>query len=68
MGYVIVRDDGLYVVDMKKCSIVSGSSFTRYLQYARVFPTREAAERDLCPGNERVVPTDSILQPHGRYR
>jgi len=34
----------------------SRNSYTRYLQAARVFDTREAAERERCPDNEVVVP------------
>ena len=48
--YVIRRDDGAYVAPAG-----SRSSYTRALQDARTFPTREAAERDRCPGNERVL-------------
>lgn len=49
MSYVIVRSDGAYVARPG-----SASSYTPYLQRARVFSTREAAERERCPGNERV--------------
>jgi len=51
--YVIVRTDqgGGYVA-------MPGlhNSYTRFLQKARVFPTREAAERERCPENEKVIP------------
>jgi len=30
------------------------SSYTRWLQYARKFPTRAAVEAEKCPGNEIV--------------
>jgi hypothetical protein len=33
----------------------SKNSYTKYLQHARVFRTREEAERDRCPENERIV-------------
>lgn len=48
--FVIQREDGKYVA-------LPGSinSYTRYLQHARTFPTREAAEAEVCPGNERVL-------------
>ncbi len=48
--FVIKRNDGLYVAmpGMR-------NSYTRFLQYARIFRTREDAERDVCPGNERIV-------------
>jgi len=49
-GYVIVRCDGAYVSRPG-----SASSYTAYLQQARVYATREQASRDLCPGNERIV-------------
>lgn len=51
-AYVIRRTDqgGGYVAPAG-----SPSSYVQALQYARVFPTREAAERECCPGNELVV-------------
>ena len=33
----------------------SKDSYTKYLQHARIFRTKEEAERDRCPGNERIV-------------
>lgn len=33
----------------------SKNSYTKVLQHARVFRTREEAERDRCPENERIV-------------
>ncbi len=48
--YVIIRSDGLFVAPPGQ-----RSSYTKKLQHARTFPTREAAERERCPGNERVV-------------
>lgn len=38
----------------------SERSYTTVLQNARVFPTREQAERDKC-GNETVLPLDSMF-------
>lgn len=48
--YVIQRTDGAFVAP-------SGSrgSYVWALQDARVWPTKEAAEPELCPGNERIV-------------
>ena len=49
--YVIQRTDGRYVA---RSPIVS-SSYVKQLQHAQVYRTREDAERNLCPGNERIV-------------
>jgi hypothetical protein len=54
--YVIQRNDGAYVA-----APGSPSSYTRQLERARRFPTIEAAERELCVGNERIVPLESLL-------
>ena len=51
--FIIKRDDGAMVADMRLST--TGSSYTRNLQQAKLFTTREEAERDRCPGNERVV-------------
>ena len=48
--YVIIRSDGAFVARSG-----SASSYTSKLQNAAVFATREAAERERCPGNERVA-------------
>ena len=48
--FVIKRIDGLYVAQPGM-----RNSYTRFLQYALVFRTREEAERDRCPENERIV-------------
>lgn len=46
----------------------SEQSYTKYLQHAQVFATRDEAEKHRCPGNERIVELDSILgttwRPH----
>lgn len=52
MRYVIVRNDGMYVADMRLSS--NGASYTDKLQHAKVYATREAAERDRC-GNETII-------------
>lgn len=48
MSWVLRRENGDYVAP-------SGSHFayTRFLEVARKYPTREAAKADAC-GNERV--------------
>ena len=38
------------------------SSFTDKLQYARVFPNKESAEKECCPGNERVIALSEIME------
>ena len=58
MMFVIQKGDGWYVAR-------SGmqSSYTRFLQYAQVFKTREDAEKERCPDNERVVNITEIMEP-----
>lgn len=55
-----------YVI-MKGCRYVAIpgrlKSYTRSLQYARVFATREAARAEAC-GDESVVAVSDILKPH----
>jgi hypothetical protein len=48
--YVLQRDDGYFVTPPG-----SPRSYTRSLTCARRFDTREAAEAERCPENERVV-------------
>lgn len=57
MPYVIQRTDGAYVSRPG-----SRASYTFILQHARAFPTRESAERELCPGNERVLSVDEAMR------
>jgi hypothetical protein len=54
--YLIRRNDGAYVAQPG-----SNSSYTRTLENARTFATREAAERERCPGNEYVVSLDEVM-------
>lgn len=54
--YVIVRSDGAYVAPPGE-----RSSYTRSLERARKFATAEQAERERCPGNERVAPVAEFL-------
>lgn len=56
--FVIKRNDGLYVAKPG-----SKNSYTMFLQHARVFRTREEAERDRCPGNERIVDMAEEFRP-----
>ena len=56
--YVIFNlDNGCFVNKPgSKCS------FTDKLQYARVFATRELAEKERCPGNEVVQDVNDIME------
>ena len=51
MKYVIQRSDGRYVANPG-----NRSSYVVVKQFARIYPSLEAANRDLCPENERAVP------------
>ncbi len=59
--YVIIRTDqgGGYVADMAKSR--NGASYTKKLQEARVYCNRDAALRDLCPGNEIVITVEDAM-------
>lgn len=62
--FVIQRDDDAFVQDIHKSDdSVYVSSYTRYLQKARAFLTREAAEREGVCSNERIVSVEEILAP-----
>lgn len=54
--FVIRRDDGKYVARPG-----SAHSYTSKLEEARLFATREAAERDCC-GNERIIPLAEVFR------
>jgi len=58
MAYLIQRTDqgGGYVARPG-----SQSSYTRNVLAARRFATREEAEAQRCPGNERIVSLDDII-------
>ena len=63
MLYVIRRTDqggGWVSQSGSKCS------YTLALQTARVWQTREAAERQRCPGNEVVESVEQVLADHRR--
>ena len=51
--YVIVRNEDVAYVAKSDYS----SSYTKYLQHAQQFCTREEAEKQKCE-NERVIPFD----------
>ena len=55
--YILMRTDGAYVARPGL-----PASYTPKLQEARTFATREAAERERCPGNERVVSLDQAMR------
>lgn len=59
MPYVIRKDGGMFVADMRKSR--TGGSYTRDLMVARIYPTEAAAEADRCPENERVYSVDTLL-------
>jgi len=59
--YVIQRDDGKFVTRPG-----SEKSYTSDLQKARTFATKEKAEAERCPENERVVSLDQLLQTPDR--
>ncbi len=58
MTYVIKRTDqaGGYVA----CS-GARFSYTKKLERAQIYLTREAADADRCPGNEIVLSVDALL-------
>lgn len=55
--YVIVRNDGCYVAKPGR-----RSSYTCFLQHARVFSTRQDAEKERCPDNEHIESLEDILR------
>lgn len=57
MSYVIKNiDTGKYVSAPGR-----KKSYTTKLEYARIFPTREAADGDKC-GNETVIDVDDLIR------
>lgn len=57
-GFLLVRTDGAFVSRPG-----SRSSYTRDLLLARIYPTRDQADADRCPGNERIIPVDALFDP-----
>ena len=51
--YLIIRDDGALVADMRKST--TGSSYTRDIRQAQRYTSKEQAQNDLCPANERII-------------
>jgi hypothetical protein len=60
MPYVIKRQSDHWYVSKADLN-PTGGSYTKFLQYAAVYGTIEAAERDKC-GNEYIVPVDRELR------
>ena len=60
MPYILKRTDrrGGYVADVGRSR---GSAYTRKPEEIKLYPTREAAERDRCPENEVVMRSDAIF-------
>ncbi len=58
--YLIQRIDGALVADMKKSK--TGSSYTIDIRQAMRYTTRERAENQLCPENERIITLDEYLR------
>lgn len=63
--YVLIRTDGRYVADPSFDP--RGGSYTRKLEHARTYLTHEAADKDRCSENERIVDVAALLNsPYGR--
>jgi hypothetical protein len=60
MSYVVQRIDGLYVAPHG-----SERSYTRFLQLAQVYSTREQALADKC-GNEVVLSLEEAMLTRGQ--
>lgn len=60
MSYVLVRTDGAFVSDPQTNG--TGSSYTGLLQKAKIFSSKETAERDRCPGSETVMRVEDCFQ------
>jgi hypothetical protein len=58
--YVLVRTDGKYVAPPGQ-----EHSYTSKLEDARIFPTRDAAEKERCVENETVRPVSELLHKPG---
>jgi hypothetical protein len=59
-GFLLQRvEDGKYVLPTGQGH---KDSYTRDVTKAAIFPTREAAERERCVENERIVDFDSLFQ------
>lgn len=60
----------MYIIQRKENEFVSwpGSqnSYTKFLQHARYFLTREAALKEKC-GNETIVHLEALMSREGGY-
>lgn len=62
--YLLKRvSDGKFVA--KDGSI---SSYTMDITNVKIFPTREAAERNRCGENEIIVPIEDLMEPTDRAK
>lgn len=61
--YIIQRDDGKFVAPPGQ-----EKSYTLLLQEAWTFETREGAEAEICPANERVVNVDDLFPLYPRIK
>ena len=57
----VIRKGAMYVAYIHP-NATSGGSYTSKINRARVYPSREAAELDLCPENECAVPLHQLMQ------
>ncbi len=55
-GWVIVREDGKFVSAPGR-----DESYTGFLQFAWLLPTRAIAEGHRCPDNERVRSVAAVM-------
>lgn len=60
--YVIRRRDGVFVAP-----VGSPCSYVKKLQDARTFSTYADAEREVCPGNEEIVPIEGIFRNRHKH-
>lgn len=59
--YILKRTtDGRYVADMQKSK--TGSSYTPDIRQAKQYATREQADDNRCPENERIVDLHDELE------
>ena len=55
--YILKRTDGAYVAKPG-----SAKSYTRCLQNAQTFTSREEADRNRCPDNETITTVDAEMR------
>ena len=55
--FLLTRTDGKYVADMRQ----SNDSHTYVLRKAKVFRTKEQADKDRCMGSESIITLESQL-------